>query len=179
MEPKVLETLTKESEELKNKVLYELNNNVPKDIKHFFSDTAEYFRDEILANWRLQKRYDELIEYIHYQYDTGGGEEFWKQVLLDLRAIEKDEKRALRLLQGLLPGRIAMHKATLKKMKQYPDNYILDIGLAKCVGEIMSVYFEIVFILENKPEEFKNQKEIAKVKKEIKKILLPSPHCGH
>lgn len=170
MEPKVLDTLAKESEDLKNKVLSELDGNIPEDIQHNFNDTSQYFSDQVLGSWRRQKRYDELIEYIHYQCETGGGEDFWKQVLIDL-AIEKDEERALKLLRGLIPGRVAMYKAILKKKKQNPDNYMLDIGLASLVGHVMTVYSEYVFILENKPEESKDQKEIAKVKKEIKKIL--------
>ena len=128
-----------------------------------------FFQKETLAEWRRQEKYDELIEYILYQYEENGGEEFWQQVLLDLR-LKKDEERAHKLLNGLYPKRAEKFWVALKNYKKYPNNHFCAANVAKAKGEVMKVLYEHAFVLENKPEEDQNQELVKLVRKRIIEI---------
>ena len=151
MEPKALNTLEIEAEALQEKVKSDLGGNIPKDIECLFSATSFFFLEQTLANWRRSERYDELIEYILWNYAERGGAEFWKQVLLDLR-LKKDEKRAHRLLDGLYVGRSKRFWEALRNSKKHPENHFAVAACAQVKGEVMEVLYEHAFLLENTPE---------------------------
>lgn len=99
---------------MKQGVANELEGQAPEELATIFSDTSVYFRDDVLSRWRIAKRYDDLTDYISYVYFDHDGDTFWGQALLDLRML-KDSEGALRLLEGLLPGRRAKYRAMLKR----------------------------------------------------------------
>jgi len=170
MESKAANTLVKEAEKLKKKAKADLSGNLPAALEHLFSENSLFFDEEILVQWRREERFDELIEYISYQYDERGGEEFWKQVLLDLR-LKKEEKKALKLLDDLLPGRMKLLKAAKKSLDKFPSNYLSETTYFIAKGEVLKVLYEYAFIIENKPAEQVNKSDSEKIKKKIQKIL--------
>ncbi|WMS88923.1 hypothetical protein [Pleionea litopenaei] len=170
MESKAANTLVKEVEKLKKKAKADLSGNLPAALEHLFSEDSLFFDEEILTQWRRDERFDELIEYVSYQYDERGGEEFWKQVLLDLR-LKKEEKKALKLLDGLLPGRMKLLKAAKKNLDKFPGNYLSETTYLVAKGEVLKVLYEYAFIIENKPAEQVNKSDSEKIKKKIQKIL--------
>ncbi|MBB1307812.1 hypothetical protein [Pseudoalteromonas sp. SR43-5] len=169
MEPEALNTLELEAENLKQKVKDDLGENIPKDIEYLFCETAFFFLDEALANWRRFERYDELIEYILWNYKEKGGVEFWKQVLLDLR-LKKDEDRAHRLLDGLYAGRSKRFWDALKNFKKHPENHFSAATCAQAKGEVMEVLYEHAFLVENKPEAEQNTERVQLVRQRIWEI---------
>ncbi|ABC28907.1 hypothetical protein HCH_02076 [Hahella chejuensis KCTC 2396] len=170
MEPQAVNTLVDEAESLQESVSGQLKGCIPDELKHLFKDTSLFFQEEILAQWRIQERYDELIDYILYQHEEHGGEDFWKQVLLDLR-LKKDEVRAFRMLEGLLPKRLDRVKVCSKNLKKYPDNYLSAANLGVAKGEALKVLYEYAYILENKPADQIDKAKVKKVKGQIEKVL--------
>ena len=158
MEPDSVNRLVEEAEELRKEVLSCFSGDPPEKIKYLFGDTSFFFQEEALAEWRRQERFDELIEYILYQYEETGGEEFWQQVLLDLR-LKKDEARAHKLLNGLYPARAEKYRIAVKNYKKHPENHFSAANCAKAKGEVMKVLYEHAFVLENKAEEEQNKEE--------------------
>ncbi|MBU2985952.1 hypothetical protein KO528_11360 [Saccharophagus degradans] len=169
MEPDAVNTLEVEAEALKQKVINDLGENIPKDIEYLFNETAFFFLEEALANWRRSERYDELIEYILWNYKEKGGVEFWKQVLLDLR-LKKDEDRAHKLLDGLYKGRSKRFWVAQKNFKKYPENHFSATACAQAKGEVMEVLYEHAFLLENKPEKEQNNERVQLVRQRIWEI---------
>lgn len=170
MEPKSKSTLISEAESLQESVSDQLNGAVPSELKHLFKDTSLFFQEEVLAKWRIQERYDELVDYIIYQYEAQGGEIFWKQILLDLR-LKKDEARAFRMLEGLLPARLDQVKVCSKNLKKHPDNYLSSANLGIAKGEALKVLYEYAFILENKPADKIDKVKVKKIKAQVEKVL--------
>ena len=170
MEPDAINTLVKETESLVRDLRSEFKDGVPDRIKSIFSDTSKYLEVVITDEWRQHKRYDELIEYISYLYGEHGGERLWTQVLLDLR-LNGDEKRALRLLGNLCPGREEKFWIAVEKANEFPDNYICKVEVAKKKGDVMKVLYEYAYILENKPSHERNEEEIEEIKERILEII--------
>lgn len=170
MEPESVNALAEEAENMKAEVLQYFSGKPPERIRHLFGDMSFFFQEEVLAEWRKQERFDELIEYILYQYEEGGGEEFWQQVLLDLR-LKKDEVRAHRLLDGLYPARAERFWMALQNYRKHPDNHFSAASCAKARGEVMSVLYEHAFLLENKPKEEQNDALISLVRSRISEII--------
>ena len=170
MEPKSLNTLVVESEKLKKTVQKNASKGILKDIEHLFSDNSFFFDQEVIANWRRENRFDELIDYIIYQYSDRGGEELWKQVLLDLRII-KDDQRCFRLLDGLLPGRKELLKVALKNEKKYPNNYLISAEVGICKGEVLKLYYEYAYIVENRAADEVDKALSKRLQKEVKSII--------
>ena len=166
MEPDSLNTLAKESESLKEEVLASLSGKPPEKLAYLFCDTSYFFTDETLAEWRRQERYDELVEYILFNYEEGGEFHFWKQVLLDLR-LRKDEIRAHTMLDGLYPGRLEKFKGALNKLKKHPENHFCIAAFYKAKGDVMDLLYEHAFLLENKPEQDQNRALVDMVRKRI------------
>ncbi|MEJ2743804.1 MAG: hypothetical protein P8176_15370 [Gammaproteobacteria bacterium] len=168
MEPDAVNTLADEVESYRLKTLKELPTS--SELRKLYSETSTLPRDEILGRWRLDERFDELVDYVIYQYEEGGGEFFWKQLLLDLR-LKKDEGRAFRLLEGLLPKRLDKVKVCSKNLKKYPDNYLSAANLVIAKGEALKVLYEHAYILENKPADQIDKAKVKKVKTQIEKVL--------
>ncbi len=171
MEPKAINTLVEEAELLKAKAKKEISNSLPESLQHLFSDNSEFFVDEVLAQWRREERFDELIEYVLYQYSERGGEVFWKQVLLDLR-LKKDEERAIQMLEGLIPGRMELCMIAQKNVKRFPDNYLSAANLLIAKGEVLKVFYEMAYILENRSAREIDKKKIASIKSEVEKLIV-------
>jgi hypothetical protein len=170
MEPVSVNTLVEESEELKRSVLEGLSGEIPSQLRHLFNETNMFFQDEVLSQWRNLERYDELIDYIVYQYGEQGGEDLWKQVLLDLR-LNKDVDKAIRLLDGLLPGRMGLYKSASKNSKKFPNNYLSAVSLSVITGEVMKVLYEYAFLLENQSADMRDEAKIKYIKGLISKSL--------
>lgn len=68
MEPKALNTLAKEADELRTNTLETFSGSLPDSIAYIFNDTSEFFEQEVLVIWRMSERFDELIDYILYQH---------------------------------------------------------------------------------------------------------------
>jgi len=170
LEPQAVNTLVVEAESLKVSVLNQLNGSGARELKHLFNETSLFFQEEVLAQWRIQERYDELIDYILYQYEEHGGESFWSQVLLDLR-LKKDEVRAIRMLEGLLPKRLEKVKVCSKNLKKYPNNYLSAASLGIAKGGALKVLYEYAYILENKPADQIEEVKVNKVKTLIEKVI--------
>jgi len=169
MEPESVNTLVDEAEKLKKEVLSSFSGKPPEKIEYLFGDMSDFFHEETLAEWRRQERFDELIEYILYQYKEAGGEEFWQLVLLDLR-LKKDEIRAHKLLNGLYPARADAFWVALKNYKENPDNHFSASKCAKTKGEVMKVLYEHAFVLENKPNDEQNKELVNLVRSRINEI---------
>ncbi len=170
MEPEAVNTLVEEAEILRERMREEIGPSVPRELEHLFSETSLFFQEEILSIWRKSARFDELIDYILYQHEEFGGAELWKQVLLDLR-LKDDEDRGHRLLDGLYPGRAKKFWAALKNYKRYPDNHLSAAACAEAKGTVMSVLYEHAFLLENKPEQEKNAQRVSLVRTRIWEIV--------
>lgn len=172
MEPKAVNTLVKESENLRLKILNELNTPPPAEISHLFDETSQLFDKEIISSWRLEKRFDELIDYIIYMYGDYGGDEVWMQVLLDLRNFDGGDKKAMRLLEGLLKGRKRKYNSALKLAKKRPDSYFAQMSLAIHKGTLLKILYEYAYLLENKDEKLRDEKIIKSLKQKIESILV-------
>jgi hypothetical protein len=170
MEPEAVNNLVKEAERLREKIKEEAAGNFPQELEHLLDETSVFFQEEILANWRGAERFDELIDYILYEYAEVGGSELWQQVLLDLR-LKNDEDRAHKLLDGLYHGRAERFWVALRNVKKHPKNHL---GAATCLeakGLVMAVLYEHAFLLENKPESKQNPERVALVRKRIWEVF--------
>lgn len=170
MKPEAVDVLASEADQLKRDILNDLAGSPPAKMAHLFSDSSFFFQEEVLSKWREQGRFDEIIDCVLYQYDERGGEEFWKQVLLDLR-LNEDYDRAFRLLDGLLPGRMEQYRAAAKSKKRFPSNYLSAANLSIATGEVMKVLYEYAYILENRSPDKVDKMKICRIKGEIEIIL--------
>ena len=99
-------------------------------------------QDDVLMKWIENKKYDDLINYILYQYECDDGFKWWKPVLYDLENI-KDIKRIKKLLNGLLPCRLVRFKENLKyAKKEFVGNMANAIEYKYKVLEILNNYFQ-------------------------------------
>ena len=169
MEPEAVNTLAEEAGKMKEEVLESLSGNPPDQIKYIFSDMSSFFQDEVISKWRIQERFDELIDYILYQHDEHGGENLWQQVLIDLR-LKKDEVRGSKLLDGLYPGRVRLFWIALENYKKHPDNHFCAAAFDKAKGEVMKVLYEHSYLLENKVEKEQNLKLVEMTRTKINEI---------
>lgn len=170
MEPVAVNTLVDESEALKLSALKGFSGEIPSQLTHLFNETNVFFQEEVLSKWRSLERYDELIDYIVYQYGEKGGEGLWKQVLLGLR-LNNDFNRAVRLLDGLLPGRMDLYKVASKNSKKFPNNYLSLASLSVTTGELMKVLYEYAFLLENQSADMNDEVKIEFIKGMIFKTI--------
>lgn len=168
-EPKALNTLISESEDLKDRTRKELPQELPAEIETLFGDWSEYFSEQVIFKWREEKRFDELIECILYQYEEFDGHPPWEQVLLDLR-ISKDEFRAERLLEGLLKQREKKLRGTLAKLKKKPHDLNLEVALTIHKASVLVLLAELEFIIANKSEDGLDKDKLEALRKRIKKI---------
>lgn len=178
IDPEIVETMLQEAEKLRKKYLSDLENgNTDEVINTLFAEDSPYIARKMMFRWRAEKRYDELIDYIHYYYSYEGGYDLWSQVLLDLE-MDKDEEKLFKLLRVLLSGRIETYEETLKRLKKSKPSeaYYYKVCLVACIGEIMEFYWQYVFILENKYEDQKDKKHIERIKKEISRFI-DIEHC--
>ncbi|MCG8672617.1 MAG: hypothetical protein MI867_24660 [Pseudomonadales bacterium] len=166
MEPESINRLVKEAEEVKCSVRDRMGDNIALELSHLFDDTCYFFEEYVLGQWQLEKRFDELIDYILYLYADGGGNDFWKQILLDLRQGE-DEDRGHKLLDGLYSGRLNQYKIARRNFKKNPNNHFSAAACAEAKGEVMKVLYEHAFLLENKPEHELNHERVALVRERI------------
>ena len=169
-EPQAVNTLTEEAESLRTAVKNCFQSETPDAVERWFGDSSRVFEDEVLARWRLHERFDELIEYIIYQHEEHGGEELWQQVLLDLR-LKKDDQRAIRLICGLIPSRLERIKIHAKRLKTYPDNYLIEANLGIAKGEALKLLYEHAFILQNKPSHEIDTGETGRIRQQIRDVI--------
>ena len=170
MEPDSVNKILEESESLRKKVLGKLNDLPPEDIKYIFEEYSPFFEQQIFEKWREQERFDELIEYILYNYECDKGEEEWTQVLLDLR-LKNDEIRAFKLLQGLIAGRSELFWEAVNRRSKKTKSLFLEMAIAEKKGNLVKVLYEYIFIVENKKEEDKDHFLIEKLHRQIKEVL--------
>ena len=140
---------------------------------------AEYydFQEQehfVFIDWLSEGRFDDAITYVLYNYDRGGGQEWWDEIR---RALEnkKDIKRLHRLFRGLIPGRLDRYRISLPHA-----NSGLAGNMAEAIeekGEALRVlyeYFRVMSLL--------GEQEVAKKLKEDisnlfydRKRKLPKP----
>jgi len=170
MEPESVNKLAEEAEDLRKDVLGLFNGNIPDKIKYLFGDTSFFFEEEIVAEWRRTERFEELVEYLLYQYEESGGEEICAQVLLDLR-LKHNVKLAIKLLDGLCRIREEKFWIALKNYKKYPKNHFSKAALCKAKGILMSLLYEYAYILENRPIEQQDKELVESVKIRIDTVF--------
>ncbi len=170
MEPKAINSLVKEAEHLRVKARESISSGLSGELEHLFDEKTSFFDEEVLAKWRVQERYDELIDYILYQYAESGGEQLWKQVLLDLR-LKKDDKKCFRMLDGLLVGRLDLLKVIQKSGKKFPENYLVSAEIAIRRGEVMKILYEYGYIVENRSSDAVDKALSKKIKAKVNKLL--------
>ena len=78
---------------------------------------AEYYDFEeqerlVFIEWLDNERFDDAITYVLYDYERGGGQEWWNDIRFELEK-KKDVNRLHRLFRGLIPGRIDRYKISL------------------------------------------------------------------
>ena len=167
---KAWDKLAKEAEGLRLDTLAQLGEEPPRKIKHLFSDSSRFFKKEVIVNWRETKRFDDLIKYILYNYEDNGGEELWKQILIDLK-LSKDEERAHSMLNGLAKGRISLLKIAVENFAKYPNNYLCELDVAVRRAEVLKLLNERAWIAENKQSEEKNMELVNEIRESIREIL--------
>ena len=168
-EPEALNTLASERAELKIRVRELLPEKLPLEIESAFGDWSEYFTDQVIHQWREDKRFDEIIDYLIYQYDEFDGHKPWGQVLLDLR-LNNEKSKAVQLLEGLLMKREKMLISTLSKLKKDPENLNLQVALTIRKASVLSLLAEIEFVIHVKPVEDSYKEQHEKLKRRIKKV---------
>jgi hypothetical protein len=168
-EPAALNNLTSERKELANRIRKQLPDVLPQEIEALFNEWSDYFNEQVILRWREEKRFDELIDYLIYQYEIFDGHPPWEQILLDLR-LEKDESRAIRLLEGLLKEREKRLRGTLSKLKENPDNLNLQVALTIHKASVLALLAEMEFIIANKPKESIDKAKVESLRKRIKKV---------
>lgn len=171
-EPESVNKLTEEAEVLREKTATCFVKDLPDSIQAIFSDMSFFFHEQVAFQWLSEGRYDDLIDYIiyEYEYEEAGGEELWTQLLLELRK-KNDESKADRLLDGLYPARLELFVDVVKKLKKKPNNHFGMANVAKARGEVMKVLYEHAFLLENKPKAQQNDDLVKKVRDRIKYIM--------
>jgi hypothetical protein len=170
MKLNAIDTLTVEAEALRLKTFERVTGELPDILQQLFGDASEFFSEEMITQWRLAGRFDELIDYIHYQYGDKNGDFLWKQILLDLRLI-KDDLRAIRLLEGLVSGRMETLNAAKKNFKKFPNNYLAAATVCIAKAEVLKILYEVAFILENRPIHTIDKKKTEQVKNQILKVM--------
>lgn len=130
--------------------------------------------EEVTYSWLEQERFDELIEYILYQFEHGGGRELWNNLRMDLEA-KKDISRLHRLFRGLIPGRVSRFWIELPQAKKGLVGNIANAAHHK--GEALGVmceYYRVMYLLEQKDIAEKIQEDILLLNAE-KKPKAPKP----
>lgn len=168
-EPQALNTLIDESDKLKAQTRKLLPETIPAGIEFIFGDWSDYFTDQILCQWRENKRFDELVDYLIYQYDEFDGHKPWNQVLLDLRLNNK-KSLAIRLLEGLLKKREKKLATTLAKLKNEPDNLNVQVALTIHKASVLSLLAEIEVLLLMEPVGEADKVQHGKLREKIQKI---------
>jgi len=168
-EPKAINDLALESENLKNQTRDSLPRELPIEIESLFGDWSNHFSDQVIFKWREDKRFDELIDYLLYQYQSFDGHAPWEQILLDLN-MEKDKKRAIRLLEGLLKEREKILRSTLKKYKEDPENLGLQVALTIHKASVLKLLAEMEYSLCLKSQDDIDSELLNKLRKRIKKV---------
>lgn len=163
--------IAEEAEELRFKVLKKMGVQPPEEVAFLFNEYSHYFEEIIFEKWREEKRFDELIDYVLYQYDHAGGEAVWSQVLFDLK-LNNEEVRALKFLQSLIAGRSVLFWDSVNKRKNGEKNNIYtEIAIANNKGELTKVLFEYLYILENQKKDLQNKNIIQKLHNQIFEII--------
>lgn len=175
MEPAALNRIWKRAEEIRRELLAHFTGSPPDRIDALLGEMSSFCFDEAVAEWRAQERFDDLIDYILYQYADGGGDELWEQVLLDLRQ-KNDEDRGHRLLEGLYRGRIRKFKSAAENFRRNPTNHFSAAQYLISKGLVMKVLYEHAFLLENKRPDTQNAKLVKVVRKRIESVR--SNHSG-
>lgn len=170
MEPESVNKIAERAEQMRREVMQGFSGNPPELIEYLFGDRSFFFLEEALTEWRRQERFDDLIQYVLYQYADGGSDDFWQQLLLDL-TLKNDEQRAHTLLDGLYEGRARKFRTALKNYRKHPDNHLSAAACAVAKGAAMKILYEHAFLLENKPEALQNKERIEMVRARIREIL--------
>lgn len=169
-EPKCVNKLSEQAEKLRDETASCFVGTLPAAVQSVFSDMSFFFHEQVAFQWLAECKYDDLIDYILYEYEETGGEELWGQLLLELRQ-NNEEDKADRLLDGLYPARSELLIETVQNLKKEPDNHFGIANVAKARGEVMKVLYEHAFLLENKPKEQQNDVLVNKVRDRIKYIM--------
>ena len=170
MGPDAVNTAAREAEELRLSVAASLSEELPKSIQPTFGENSTLFDEVVIAQWRVSHRFEELVEYLLYMYAESGGDELWKQVLLDLR-MRNEIALANKLLDGLFEGRLPAFKNAVRQLKKFPDNYICSLGVEKARGRLADVLYEQAYLAENVPSDAKDRERIAGIKDKLAAIM--------
>ena len=170
MEPDAVNTLAREAEELRRSVTASLSDGLPEPIQPTFAGSSTLFDELVIAQWRESHRFEELVEYLLYMYSESGGDELWKQVLLDLR-LGGETALANKLLDGLFEGRLPAFKGAVRQLKRFPDNYMCSLGVEKARGCLADILYEHAYLAENVPRDAKDLELITRIKNRLAGIL--------
>lgn len=148
MSGNVLVKVEKEAADLLHSTRAALDAGTPSVVDGLFGDYSRFFEEEVISSWRKQARYDDLVDYLTSEHQDAGGDDLWKQILLDLRILE-NWPLAMRLLDGLLAGRVEMAEIKLKNVRRFPGNHLSFANLMIVLGELMKILYEYAYIIEN------------------------------
>lgn len=143
MEPKSANTILEEAERTRTKILEIEGFVVPQEIAHIFEEYSKFFEDYTFDEWRFQKRYEELIEYVLWKYEYEDGEEGWRQLLINFWPEEHLEKRR-RLLRGLFAGRSEKFWTAVERQKDRPDEIGTRMAVAIRKGQVLNIVLEML-----------------------------------
>lgn len=166
-EPPAVNTLVAEAQALRHTVLKELPSVQTSSIGSVFGENSELFEELVLDEWRLNERFAELVDVLIYR---AGLRDYWKQALIDLK-LKGNEIEAMRLLDGLYDSRLKVFEGAAGAIARHPDNRFAAANFFRAKGEVMDVLYEQTFLAENKREEDKDQKVIAKVRAKFDRFL--------
>ena len=170
MAPKVMDELAEEIAALRREAAAAFPSNLPPWIASILDESSLYLEEQVISKWRRERKYDEVIDYILYQFPDSGGTELWRQVLLDLR-LEGHFDRGHRLLEGLFQGRLERFKVAAEKLRQHPENHFALAEASKREGELAEVLYEHAFLLENRPDDEKDTTLVGLVRERIFEAL--------
>jgi len=162
-------TMAREMDELKEKVRLHLLANAPQEVKSAIGDSSRVLLDVVIGNWMKANRFDELIDYIHYQYQDGGGDVLIRELIASLKH-NKETDKILSLLDGLLPSRRSAYRVAKKNYKKNPDNYLCYAQCEVAKGDILKLLFEYSMTLVNRLDTTGYEDKIEETKQEILKL---------
>ena len=168
-EPVALNTLVSERNKLEASVRKLLPENLPYEIDLFFGEWPDYFTEQIVFRWRDDKRFDELIDYLVYQYGAFDGHPPWQELLQDLR-FEKEEPQAIRLLEGLLKEREKTLEISLSKLEQDPNNLNIQVALTIHKASVLQLLAEMEFVIANKAKEDIDTAKVESLRKRMQRV---------
>jgi len=113
-----------------------------------------------------ENRFDDLIDYIHYQYQDGGGEALIRELIASIKHKNETDK-VFRLLDGLLPKRRAAYKAAKKHYKKNPDNYLSYAQCEIAKADVLKLLWEYSYTLVNRFDTTGYEDRIEDTKQEI------------